>query len=276
MCNYFSDYKITNSNNIDKLKKLESWELAIGLNEVDNLKPSEYLIELIIDSIDNNKTYNEVEEALYTYYSNQDLSNKEVQKTLEADIVTTRIVRIINDRSFRFSHIYLKTIHKKLFSGAFPEALERYVGVFRDCNLTKEEPILHGKSVIYADYSSIEDFLEYDFNIESNKSYKNLDKLDFVKNISKFTSSIWQIHPFREGNTRTIAVFIIKYLNSKGLSVNNEPFKDNSKYFRDALVLSNYADYTNNIVEDSDYLISFFNLAIFNNSNLKPMNKITK
>ena len=276
MCNYFSDYKITNSNNIDKLKKLESWELAIGLNEVDNLKPSEYLIELIIDSIDNNKTYNEVEEALYTYYSNQDLSNKEVQKTLEADIVTTRIVSIINDRSFRFSPIYLKTIHKKLFSGAFPEALERYVGVFRDCNLTKEELILHGKSVIYADYSSIEDFLEYDFNIESNKSYKNLDKLDFVKNISKFTSSIWQIHPFREGNTRTIAVFIIKYLNSKGLSVNNEPFKDNSKYFRDALVLSNYADYTNNIVEDSDYLISFFNLAIFNNSNLKPMNKITK
>lgn len=130
--------------------------------------------------------------------------------------------------------------------------------------------------MIYADYSSIEDFLEYDFNIESNKSYKNLDKLDFVKNISKFTSSIWQIHPFREGNTRTIAVFIIKYLNSKGLSVNNEPFKDNSKYFRYALVLSNYADYTNNIVEDSDYLISFFNLAIFNNSNLKPMNKITK
>ena len=118
------------------------------------------------------------------------------------------------------------------------------------------------------------DFLEYDFNIESNKSYKNLDKLDFVKNISKFTSSIWQIHPFREGNTRTIAVFIIKYLNSKGLSVNNEPFKDNSKYFRDALVLSNYADYTNNIVEDNEYLISFFNLAIFNNSKLKVMNKI--
>ena len=86
MCNYFSDYKITNSNNIDKLKKLESWELAIGLNEVDNLKPSEYLIELTKDSIDNNKTYNEVEEALYTYYSNQDLSNKEIQKTLEADI----------------------------------------------------------------------------------------------------------------------------------------------------------------------------------------------
>ena len=274
MCNYFSDYKITNSNNIDKLKKLESWELAIGLNEVDNLKPSEYLIELTKDSIDNNKTYNEVEEALYTYYSNQDLSNKEIQKTLEADIVTTRIVSIINDRSFRFSPIYLKTIHKKLFSGAFPEELEKYVGVFRDCNLTKEEPILNGKSVIYADYSSIEDFLEYDFNIESNKSYKNLDKLDFVRNISKFTSSIWQIHPFREGNTRTIAVFIIKYLNSKGLSVNNEPFKDNSKYFRDALVLSNYADYTNNIVEDNEYLISFFNLAIFNNSKLKVMNKI--
>ena len=100
--------------------------------------------------------------------------------------------------------------------------------------------------------------------------------VDVINNVTKFSSSIWQIHPFREGNTRTIAVFIIKYLNSKGLSVNNEPFKDNSKYFRYALVLSNYADYTNNIVEDSDYLISFFNLAIFNNSNLKPMNKITK
>ena len=146
MCNYFSDYKITNSNNIDKLKKLESWELAIGLNEVDNLKPSEYLIELTKDSIDNNKTYNEVEEALYTYYSNQDLSNKEIQKTLEADIVTTRIVSIINDRSFRFSPIYLKTIHKKLFSGAFPEALDKYLGVSRDCNITKEELIMSVRS----------------------------------------------------------------------------------------------------------------------------------
>lgn len=274
MCNYFSDYKITNSNNIDKLKKLESWELAIGLNEVDNLKPSEYLIELTKDSIDNNKTYNEVEDALYSYYSKQDLSDKNIQRTLEADIVTTRIVSIINDKSFRFSPIYLKTIHKKLFSGAFPKELDRYIGVFRGCNLTKEEPILNGKTVIYADYSSIEDFLEYDFNIESNKSYKNLSKLDFVKNIAKFTSSIWQIYPFREGNTRTIAVFIIKYLNSKGLNINNEPFKNNSKYFRDALVLSNYADYTNNIVEDHEYLISFFNLAIFNNDNLKIMNKI--
>lgn len=274
MCNYFSDYKITNSNNIDKLKKLESWELAIGLNEVDNLKPSEYLIELTKDSIDNNKTYNEVEDALYSYYSKQDLSDKNIQRTLEADIVTTRIVSIINDKSFRFSPIYLKAIHKKLFSGAFPKELDRYIGVFRDCNLTKEEPILNGKTVIYADYSSIEDFLEYDFNIESNKSYKNLSKLDFVKNIAKFTSSIWQIHPFREGNTRTIAVFIIKYLNSKGLNINNEPFKNNSKYFRDALVLSNYADYPNNIVEDHEYLISFFNLAIFNNDNLKIMNKI--
>lgn len=274
MCNYFSDYKITNSNNIDKLKKLESWELAIGLNEVDNLKPSKYLIELTKDSIDNNKTYSEVEESLYTYYSKQDLSDINIQRTLEADIVATRIVSIINDRSFRFSPVYLKTIHKKLFSGVFPKDLEKYIGVFRDCNLTKNEPILNGRSVIYADYSSIEDFLEYDFNIESNKSYKDISKLDFVKNIAKFTSSIWQIHPFREGNTRTIAVFIIKYLNSKGLNINNEPFKNNSKYFRDALVLSNFANYSNNIVEDQDYLVSFFDLALFNNNSLKQMSKI--
>ena len=80
MCNYFSDYKITNSNNIDKLKKLESWELAIGLNEVDNLKPSEYLIELTKDSIDNNKTYSEVEEALYIYYSNQEVPTESFQR----------------------------------------------------------------------------------------------------------------------------------------------------------------------------------------------------
>ena len=181
------------------------------------------------------------------------------------------------ERSFRFSPIYLKTIHKKLFSGAFPEALERYVGVFRDCNLTKEEPILHGKSVIYADYSSIEDFLEYDFNIESNKSYKNLDKLDFVKNISKFTSSIWQIHPFREGNTRTTALFIEKYLVSLGYNVDNTLFKDKSIYFRNALVRSNYFNNYLNIKEDNSFLIKFYeNLLLGKNNNLHSKDLIVE
>ncbi|WP_261813036.1 Fic family protein [Paraclostridium bifermentans] len=79
-----------------------------------------------------------------------------------------------------------------------------------------------------------------------------------MSRLARFTSSIWQVHPFCEGNTRTTAVFIIKYLRSLGYNVNNDLFKKHSLYFRNALVLSNYSDVNRNIRPDFKYLESFF------------------
>ena len=218
-----------------KLTKKSNWEVAIGLNEVDSLKPSKYLIELMQDSIEGKKSYKEVENALYSYYKELDPNDEAILQTEECDLVSVRIVQLLENGSFKFSPITLKTIHRALFKDLFKGELERYVGEFRDYNISKKEPILGGDSVIYSDYNDLMDILTYDF-----------------------TSSIWQVHPFCEGNTRTTAVFIIKYLRSLGYNVNNDLFKENSLYFRNALVLSNYSDVSRNIRPDFKYLESFF------------------
>lgn len=131
---------------------------------------------------------------------------------------------------------------------------------------------MNGKSVIYGDFAEIDEYLQYDFNIEKSKKYSIMSDINQVKNISKFVSNIWEIHPFAEGNTRTIAVFVIKYLNKVGFNVNNSIFIENSKYFRNALVLANFSDVKYNIDIDSSYLESFFSkLMIDNKIQLKEM-----
>ena len=100
--------------------------------------------------------------------------------------------------------------------------------------------------------------LEYDFEQEKNFSYKDLTLSESIKHLCRFTSNIWQVHPFCEGNTRTIAVFIIKYLKTFGFNINNSAFRDNSWYFRNALVRANYKNFEKNIFEDISFLEKFF------------------
>lgn len=254
-----SSYTKLKENRINLKEKQSNWEVAIGLNEVDNLKPSKYLIELMKDSIEGRKTYKEVEEALYSYYKEFDPSDESIAQTEECDLVSLRIVELLESGSFKFSPITLKTIHRALFKDVFKGEVEKYVGQFRDYNISKKEPILDGDSVIYADYNDLIDLLAYDFEEESKKNSKIS-----ISRLAKFTSSIWQVHPFCEGNTRTTAVFIIKYLRSLGYNVNNDLFKKHSLYFRNALVLSNYSDINRKISPDFKYLERFFEKLIIN------------
>lgn len=255
--------------------KRNNWETAIGLNKVDGLVPSTYLKELVEKSINGEKTYKEIEKDLYKYYENRDLSEKEERNTKECDIVSTRIAELLEDGSFTFSPIYLKSIHRYLFEGVFEGSIKDYAGVFRDYNITKNEEILNGKSVVYGNYQDLIEYLKYDFEEEKNIDYAKLSSEEQVKRISKFTSAIWQIHPFVEGNTRTTAVFIEKYLRTKGYNVNNDLFKENSLYFRNALVLSNFSDINSKISVDFKYLHSFFTKLLINHNkeliNMKPL-----
>ncbi|MGL5416038.1 MAG: Fic family protein [Clostridium sp.] len=246
-------------NTYDRVKEQgsskEVWDIAIGLNKVDNLKPSKYLLELTEKSYEN---VDNIEEALNRYYSRLNTDDEIIANERECDLVSTRIVKILSDGSFTFNPIYLKSIHKTLFEGVFEYPLNKYIGKFRDYNITKKEQVLKNESVTYGDFSGLLDYLRYDFEEEENIDYLKLSEERRIKRIAKFTSAIWQVHPFCEGNTRTVAVFMIKYLNFLGFEVNNDLFKENSKYFRDALVLSNYTNIKKGYKATFKYLESFY------------------
>ena len=249
-----------------------NWDMAIGLQEVDNLKPSKYLEKLVVDNIEGNKSIYEVEEELKKYYTERDLKNKKIEEEYECDLVSTRIVQLLNMDNFELSKDYLKYIHEYLFKDIYD-----FNGKFREVNFSKPEIILNKDSVAYGDYKLIDNSIDYDISLELDKNYNDMNIVDVIKNITKFTSSIWQIHPFREGNTRTTAVFIQKYLISLGYNVDNTMFKDKSIYFRNALVRSNYFNNKLNIKEDSSYLIKFYeNLLLGKNNNLHSKDLIVK
>ena len=251
------------------IKQLQ-WDMAIGLQQVDNLKPSKYLGKLYKDNINGNITIDEVKNNLKEYYDNN--KNKINYKELECDFVSTRIVELLEKNNFKLSVDYLKYIHKYLFQDVY-----EFAGDFRKVNISKCEKILNNDSVVYGDYDNLVESLEYDISLEKEKNYKEINIVEVIKNIAKFSSNIWQVHPFREGNTRTTALFIEKYLISLGYKVDNTLFKDKSIYFRNALVRSNYYNNYLGIKDDSSYLVKFFeNLLLGKNNNLKSEDLIVK
>ena len=259
---------IENKGNI----RQEEWDMSIGLQEVDNLKPSKYLEKLSQENIIGNKTIYEVEEELKEYYEQQDKNDKTIQDEYECDLVSTRIVELLQEDNFELTIDYIKYIHKYLFKDIYD-----FAGEFRKVNFSKYEKILNNDSVAYGDYQTLKESLAYDISLETNKDYKNMNIVEVINNITKFTSSIWQIHPFREGNTRTTALFIEKYLVSLGYKVDNTTFKEKSVYYRNALVRSNYFNNNLNIKEDNSYLIKFYeNLLLGKNNNLHSKDLIVE
>ena len=253
------------------VKQIE-WDMAIGLQEVDNLKPSKYLEKLLRENVIGEKTIYEVEHELKQYYIEKDKTDKTIQDEFECDLVSTRIVQLLEEDNFELSVDYIKNIHKYLFKDVY-----EFAGEFRKVDFSKHERILNNDSVAYGDHKLLEQSLDYDITLEKNKNYKEMNIVDVINNITDFSSRIWQIHPFREGNTRTTALFIEKYLISLGYNVDNTLFKDKSVYFRNALVRSNYFNNYLNIKEDNSFLIKFYeNLLLGKNNNLHSKDLIVE
>ena len=253
------------------IKQLQ-WDMAIGLQQVDNLKPSKYLEQISEKNILGELTIKEVEQSLREYYITKEKQKDINHNELECDFVSMRIVELLDQDIFELSIDYLKYIHKYLFQDVY-----EFAGEFRKVDFSKHEKILNNDSVAYGDSKTLNESLEYDINLEKEKKYKDMSIVEVIKNITDFTSSIWQVHPFREGNTRTTVVFIEKYLISLGYNVDNSLFKDKSVYFRNALVRSNYFNNYLNIKEDKSYLIKFYeNLLLGKNNNLHSENMIVK
>ena len=249
----------------ERAEKSEAWQTAIGLQAVDGLKTSEYLLDTAKDHIEGKITIDEAQKRIHSYYEQRTTRTEIENKTEEADIVSARITKLLGEKTFQFSPAEWITIHHRLFEGVFDHA-----GQIRKYNISKKEWILNGETVIYADFNSIKDTLDYDFATEKQFSYEGLSVEASVKHLAKFASDIWQIHPFGEGNTRATAVFMIKYMKAFGFRVNNDAFEKNSWYFRNALVRANYTNLQKGVHSTTKFLEMFFgNLLLGTDYELK-------
>ena len=217
-----------------KRERAFAWATAIGLQDVDGLKPSKYLLKTAKRHIEGEISQEDARRLVDEYYETKE-GHDLPDDVQEADKVSARMISVINSPGFRLSPEYYIGLHKRIFDGVFPHA-----GNVREVELSKREWVLNGDTVQYTPSCVIRDSLEYDFDREKKFKYKGLSEDRFVEHFTSFISGIWQIHPFREGNTRTVAVFAIKYLRSKGFDVTNDLFADKSFYFRNALVRANY------------------------------------
>ncbi|GHT54652.1 cell filamentation protein Fic [Bacteroidia bacterium] len=246
----------------DKVEKSQNWQTAIGLQQVDGLTPSAYLIETAKENIEGKITIDEVKSRIDTYYKTQTVRTGDDDRTEEADKVSARIAEVLGEKTFTFSYVEFLNIHKRLFGGTY-----KFAGKVRDYDISKNEWVLNGKSVMYASAYRLRDALEHDFNQEKAFDYKGLTPHETVEHIAKFISNIWQAHVFGEGNTRTTAVFAIKYLRTFGFEVENDMFAQHSWYFRNALVRANYNDTQNKIYATQEYLMRFFGNVLFGETN---------
>ena len=235
-------------------------ETGIGLQDVDGLKNSTYFLSQADRYVKGEISLDELDKIISSYYENKP---SEDERTEEADIVSNRIAQIISDDSFTFTVGQLVSIHKQLFEGVFNHA-----GKLRDYNFIKKEWVLDGRSVIYGDYHELKNTLEYDFETERNFKYADLSEDKVIEHLATFVSNLWQIHAFQEGNTRTTAVFFIKYLRSLGYDVTNDVFAKNAWFFRNALVRANFKYIRKGIYDDKKYIIMFLRNLLLNEHNI--------
>ena len=236
----------------NRAEKASVWKTAIGLQQVDALLPSEYLITTARENIEGYITIEQVKERIDNYYKQHPPKNEE-NRTEEADKVSARVTEILSEKTFTFSPAEFITIHRRLFQDIYSHA-----GIIRDYNITKNEWVLNGETVLYASAGSLKATLEYDLQQEKSFLFKGLSQDEIIKHIAHFISFLWQIHIFGEGNTRTTAIFLIKYFRKLGFKdVNNDLFAEHSWFFRNALVRANYEDLSKGIYKTDEYLLRF-------------------
>lgn len=248
-----------------KRERADAWRVAIGLQAVDGLKTSAYLQETARRNIEGEITIDEAKELVNQYYIKKTTHDEGDADVEEADKVSSNISKLLQTDSFTYSVAGFAAIHKVIFEGVF-----KHAGRFRDYDITKKEWVLRGDTVFYAHWEDLNMTLQYDLDQERQFNYKSLDKNQLVEHIAKFVSGLWQIHPFGEGNTRTTAIFTIKYLRSLGFDVNNDLFERHSWYFRNALVRANYHNVEKGIDYEPVFLERFFrNLLLGEDNALK-------
>jgi len=246
-------------------ERAEAWRVAIGLQAVDGLKTSEYLQETARQNIEGKITIDEARELVKQYYITKTTHDEDDADKEEADRVSSNIAKLLQTDAFTYSVAGLASIHRAIFEGVF-----KHAGRFRDYDISKKEWVLQGDSVLYGRWQDLKMTIEYDLEQERKFDYTGLDKGQMIEHLASFVAGLWQIHPFGEGNTRTTAVFTIKYLRYLGFRVNNDLFERHSWYFRNALVRANYRNVVKGVEREPSFLIRFFrNLLMGEQNELK-------
>jgi fido (protein-threonine AMPylation protein) len=246
-------------------ERADAWRVAIGLQAVDGLKTSEYLHQTARRNIEGEITIDEARELLKQYYVSKTTHDEDDADKEEADRVSGNIAKLLQTDAFTYSVAGLAAIHRAIFEGVF-----KHAGRFRDYDISKKEWVLQWDSVLYGRWQDLKMTIEYDLEQERQFDYTGLDKGQIIEHLARFVAGLWQIHPFAEGNTRTTAVFTIKYLRYLGFSVNNDLFERHSWYFRNALVRANYRNVVKGVEREPLFLIRFFrNLLLGENNELK-------
>ena len=248
-----------------KRERAEAWRVAIGLQAVDGLQVSEYLKQTARQHIEGEITIDEACQQIKQYYISKTVHDDDDENKAEADKVSTNIAKLIGSPSFTFNAAGVMAIHRSIFEGVF-----KHAGKLRTYDITKKEWVLRGDTVMYGRWQDLRMALDYDIEQEKQFDYRGLSMAEVIERLAKFVSGIWQTHPFCEGNTRTTAVFAIKYLQSIGFECNNDMFEQHSWYFRNALVRANYKNVAKGINQDYSFLNNFFrNLLMGENNELK-------
>ena len=242
-------------------ERAENWKTAIGLQAVDGLQPSAYLIDVAKRNIEGEITLDETRKLIDSYYQNKTVRTPKDEDEEEADKVSANIAKILASKTFAFNTNGYVSLHRRIFEGVF-----KHAGEIRQYDISKKEWVLEGDSVNYLNWEDLRRALDWDIEQEKNFSYKGLTDDEKIEHIAKFISGIWQIHAFREGNTRTTAIFTIQYLRSLGYEVNNEMFAKHSWYFRNALVRANYRNIQKGIDYSPIYLVRFFRNLLLKDS----------
>ena len=241
------------------------WQTAIGLQQVDGLRPSQYLLDVAQRNIEGDITIDEVRQMLDTYYQNKSNRTPGDDDVFECDKASANIKKILAANTFAFNANGFIATHRRIFEGVF-----KHAGELRKYDITKKEWVLRGDTVSYLNWEDLRRAIDYDIRQEKEFNYKGLTVEEKINRICRFVSGLWQIHPFREGNTRTTAVFTIQYLRSMRYDVTNDMFKSHSWYFRNALVRANYKNVRLGIDYDFSFLERFFrNLLLDEHNELK-------
>ena len=246
----------------DKRAKSYAWQTAIGLQAVDGLKTSDYLLDTVRKDIEGEIDIDEVSRLIHSYYESKGIHTEEDEEQHEADKASVNIRRLLTEQTFAFTLVGLTSIHRRIFDGIF-----KFAGQIRDYNISKREWVMRGESVLYVSAPDIRRAIEYDLEQERQFDYSGVNPEGFIRHFARFIAGLWQIHPFGEGNTRTTAVFAIKYLRSMGFHIENDLFAKHAWYFRNALVRANYTNLQKGIHETTEYLEAFLRNLLLNEKN---------
>lgn len=240
------------SDDPEQRTRAERLRAAIGLQDVDSLTVSPFLVSLAERSIRGELCLAECRKELTAHYKEMIAGGSYDMRTADAEFAAINIAECLGDDRFSLTPAEFSSIHQRIFTGVL-----RHAGEFREYDITKREKVLRGDTVDYAPASDLPEALDYDMRRERKFSYEGLTSDEAIAHFSEFITGIWQIHPFPEGNTRTTAVFAVRYLRHLGFTVHSEAFAESSKYFRNALVRANYTNFRKGVDSDMSFLILF-------------------